>query len=143
MWSISASAVAITLRAESGSSRLVSCARRASVSSRDAFGAPWWKSCALDAVLPGRALVDERLAQPHLGAPLAPAQAARLGRLGQVRRGVGRLELLDDEAPTGGRLQRRPDRLALEPAQEAPEALPIGRANPARPDLAGLGVERV
>jgi hypothetical protein len=78
-----------------------------------------------------------------LGAPLAPAQAARLGRLGQVRRGAGRLELLDDEAPTGGRLQRRLDRLAIELAQEAPEALPIGRANPARPDLAGLGVEGV
>jgi hypothetical protein len=131
----------------------------------------------LDAVLPGRALVDERLAQPHLGAqladvlgrdpglrqaplepqvaqvagveavglgaPLPPAQAARLGRLGQVGRDAGRLQLLDDEAPAGGGLKRRLHRLAIEPAQEAPEAVPIGRANPPRPDLAGVGVERV
>ena len=78
-----------------------------------------------------------------LGAPLAAAQAARLGRLGQVRDGAGRLQLLHDEAPTSRRLKRRLHRLAVEPTQETPEAVPIRGANPAAPDLAGLAVERV
>jgi hypothetical protein len=78
-----------------------------------------------------------------LGAPLAAAQAARLGRLGQMRHGTGGLELLDDEAPPGRRLKRRLHLLGVEPTQEAPEALPVRRTNPARPDLTGLGVERV
>ena len=78
-----------------------------------------------------------------LGAPLAAAQAARLGRLGQVRHGAGGLELFDDEAPTSRRLKRRLHLLAVEPTQETPEAVPIRGANPAGPDLARLGVERV
>jgi hypothetical protein len=75
-------------------------------------------------------------------APLAAAQVARLGRLGQVRDGAGRLQLLHDEAPTSRRLKRRLHLLAVEPTQETPEVVPIRGANPPALDLAGLGVAR-
>jgi hypothetical protein len=71
------------------------------------------------------------------GGPPWPAACGRaasgFGRLGQVSSGAGGPQLLDDEAPAGGGLERRLHWLAVELAQEAPEALAVGGANPPPP----------
>jgi hypothetical protein len=50
-----------------------------------------------------------------LGPPLGAAQAAGLGRLGQVRDQPGRLQLLDHEPPAGAALHREPALAAGQP----------------------------
>jgi hypothetical protein len=81
--------------------------------------------------------------RPHFSRGCSVSGPSTSGPCGARFRGAGRLKLLDDEAPAGRGLERRLDRLAVEPAQETPEALAVGRANAPPPDLAGLGVERV
>jgi hypothetical protein len=97
----------------------------------------------------GQPALEQQIAQVAgveaigLGAPLSPAQAAGLGRLGQVRDGAGGAQLLDHEAPTGRRLKRRLDLLTVEPAQEVAQRPAVGGPDTPPADLAGLAVEGV
>src|SRR5438046_4696470 len=78
-----------------------------------------------------------------LGALLRPAAGRGLGRLGEVDVGADRAQLLDDELPTGRRLQRHLELLAGEPGQTTPDLLAI-RGSDTRPaDLAAVGVQPV
>jgi hypothetical protein len=70
-----------------------------------------------------------------LGPLLAPAQAARLRRLGEVHVSADHLELLDDEPPAGRRLQRNLKPLAGEAAQEPAHAIAVRRRQPRAADL--------
>ena len=76
--------------------------------------------------------------------PLAAAGEGGIGRLGQMRRGPGRGQLLHDIPPPGAPLDRERDILAaVEPRQPGPQVLPVGRADLAAAHLPGLGVEVV
>jgi len=72
---------------------------------------------------------------------LAALQRARFGRLGQMRLGADRAQLLDHEPPPGRGLQRHLEPLTGKPRQEAPNAGTVGRRHPRARDLAGLGVQ--
>jgi hypothetical protein len=61
-----------------------------------------------------------------LGAPLRAARRGGVGRLGQLNRGAGALQLLDDEPPAGGRLHRGLDVLARPAAQEDAQGRAVG-----------------
>jgi hypothetical protein len=78
-----------------------------------------------------------------LGALLGAAAGGRLGRLGQMHLRADRLQLLDDEAPAGGCLQRDLELLAAEAGREAAHPGAVGRRDPLARDLAGLAVEPV
>ena len=82
-----------------------------------------------------------RVAAVGLGALLVALQRARLGRLGQMRLGADRAQLLDHEPPPGRGLQRDLELLAGKPRQEPPNAGTVGRHHPRARDLAGLGVQ--
>ena len=97
----------------------------------------------------GKASLEEELAQvarvEAVGLRTALGSAAGPGvrRLGQVDLRGDALELLADEAPAGGGLERRPDRLAREAGQEAPEIGAIGGGDAPGLDLPRLLVKRV
>jgi len=106
--------------------------------------------------VPGRdpALRQPALGQQHpqmprvglagLGVPLAAARGSGAGRLGQVRRGAGRGQLLADIPPPGAPLDCERDVLpAGEPGQPGPQVRPVSRGDLAAPHLPGLGVEVV
>ena len=79
-----------------------------------------------------------------LGVPLAAARGSGVGRLGQMRRGAGRGQLLADIPPPGAPLDCERDVLpAGEPGQPGPQVRPVGRGDLAAPHLPGLGVEVV
>jgi hypothetical protein len=78
-----------------------------------------------------------------LGSPLRAARRRRVGRLGQLNRDAGALELLDDEAPAGGRLHRSLDVLTRPAAQERAQGRAIGRRDPPSRHLPGRGVHGV
>jgi hypothetical protein len=79
-----------------------------------------------------------------LGVPLAAAGEGGLGRLGDMRRDVGRGQLLRDVPPAGTALQRERDIVpAGEPGQPGPQVRPVGRGDLAPPDLPGGGVQIV
>jgi hypothetical protein len=95
-----------------------------------------------------QAAVGEQFAQPArvlaigLGAPLAPAQRARLHRLGQARHRAGSHERVTHEQPTGARLHRDidlPAAQALHPARHRRRR----RLDPTTHHLTRLGVQRV
>src|SRR5512132_4138408 len=78
-----------------------------------------------------------------LGAPLRATQGAGVGRLGQVRTDPGTLQLLGDEPPAGGGLQREVDLLACEPSQPGAQLDTGGRAELPAASFTGAGVEQV
>jgi hypothetical protein len=75
------------------------------------------------------------------GALLAAAPRAGLRRLGQMRPGTDRLQLLDHEPPARRRLQRHLEPPATEAAQELPHALATCRHHARPADLAGGRVD--
>jgi hypothetical protein len=106
--------------------------------------------------VPGRdpALREPALGQQHpqvpgvgligLGVPFAAAGKGGVGRLGQMRRGAGRSQLLCDIPPPGAPLDRERDILAAgEPRQPGPQVRPVSRGDLAAPHLPGAGVEVV
>jgi hypothetical protein len=78
-----------------------------------------------------------------LGAPLGAAQRAGVGRLGQVRADPHALELLGDEPPAGGGLQREAGLLSVELLQPGAQLETGGGAELAAASLAGRGVKDV
>lgn len=84
-----------------------------------------------------------RVALVGLGAPLRTARRRRVGRLGELNRGAGALELLDDEPPASGRLHGGLDVLARPAAQERAEGRAVSRRDPAGRHLPGRGVQGV
>src|SRR5688572_15273471 len=79
---------------------------------------------------------------------LATPRRLRVGRLGQMRLELGRLDLLHHIAPTSAALHRHRHRPPLGPArhvvaQPAPEPLPIRLPDPAPPLLARVDLERI
>ena len=96
----------------------------------------------------GQPTLHQQRAQPArvlavgLGAPLAAAARARLGRLGKVRYGARLTQRLGNEQPAGAGLDRDVDPLASEAPDPTAHRLRI-RGNAATVDLARLSVERV
>ena len=78
-----------------------------------------------------------------LGAPLGAAQRPGVGRLGQVRAEPGALQLLGDEPPAGGGLQREVGLLAVELSKPGAQLQAGGRAELPAASLAGVGVDPV
>src|SRR4051812_28446486 len=78
-----------------------------------------------------------------LGPLLAPAQAARLGRLSEMHVSADRVKLFDNEPPAGRRLQRDLQPLAGEAPEELPDAIAVRRRQPRATDFARLGVQPV
>ena len=77
-----------------------------------------------------------------LRAPLAPAQRARLDRLGEMRDRTGTLKRLGDEQPAGARLERDLHLAILEAC--GPALHRAGRrVDPPARQLAGVGVQSV
>ena len=82
-----------------------------------------------------------RVGPVGLRALLVALQRARLGRLGQMRLGADRGQLLDHEPPAGRGLQRDLELLAGKARQEPSHAIAIGRHHPRARDLTGLGIQ--
>jgi hypothetical protein len=78
-----------------------------------------------------------------LGAPLGAAQRPGVGRLGQVRAEPGTLQLLGDEPPAGGGLQREVGLLTGEPSKPAPQLQAGGRAELPAAGFAAVGINPV
>ena len=74
-----------------------------------------------------------RVGAVGLGTLLVAAPRARLRRLGQMRPGTDRVQLLDHKPPARRRLQRHLELPAAETAQKLPDALAVRRRTRARP----------
>jgi hypothetical protein len=74
---------------------------------------------------------------------LGPRRALVSAGLGQMHLGPDPPQLLDHEAPAGRRLERRLDLFALEAAEPAAEAEPVGGADTTPVHLTRRRVERV
>jgi hypothetical protein len=82
-----------------------------------------------------------RVAAVGLGPPLVALQRARFGRLGQMRLGTDRAQLLDHEPPARRGLQRDLELLTGKPRQEPPDTDTIGRHHTRARHLASLSVQ--
>jgi hypothetical protein len=94
------------------------------------------------------ALLQQLPQQPGVGAvglgpPLGAAQAAGLGRLGQVGEEPGRLELLDHKPPTGAALHRECALEVGQLAQPGAQACPGRRHDPTPVGLAAVAIHPV
>jgi hypothetical protein len=77
-----------------------------------------------------------------LRSPLAAAPDGRLGRIGEMRRVAGTLDLLDHEPPTSRALEREVHILTSETLQPGTHRLTRGRADPAAPGFATGQLDR-